>query len=364
MSSRRYGENMNTEAARRNRKIRFLVAVLFFFTVVSWLIAGLWPFEFNPPNGAGLDGSGLRFASRGMAYACSEKPVFPSGGFTAEFLLEPAGSRLDRAGDLISFYGSNGVITDVYQWRDRVVVSSSSEHRYETGAKAVLQGTNKTLITVSAGKGGIWIYANGRKMAGTNRALSSLERATCFSLGNSPDGRMPWKGSFLSLSLSGEEHPDGVGPSGIRADYGLIAYYPFKDTGLAVHNSHSNELAITIPESFRAARVQWLEPLFEDSPLRLGTKDAIINLVGFMPGGFLCFFILSRGSVSFRIAIAVATGFFISLGIETAQVFLPERYSQISDLALNTAGAAFGAVIASFSSRAAAWINRRSSSGS
>lgn len=299
-----------------------------------------------------------------MAYACSGKPIFPSGGFTAEFLLEPAGPRLDRAGDLISFYGSDGIITDVYQWRDRVVVSSSPEHRYETGAKAVLPGKKRTAITVSAGKGGIWIYANGRKTAGTSRPLSGIETATCFSIGNSPDGRMPWKGSFLSLSLSGDEHPNGVGLTGIRADYGLMASYAFKDAGLVAENSISNELSITVPEKFRAARMQWLEPLFEDYSIRLGTKDAMINLVGFMPGGFLCFFLLSRGSASSRIAVAMAAGFVLSLGIETAQVLLPERYSQISDLALNTAGAAFGAVVASFSARAASRINRRSSSGS
>lgn len=363
MSSRRYGEKMNIEAARRNRKIRFLVPVLFSFTVVGWLIAGLWPFEFNPPNGASLDGSGLRFASRGMAYACSGKPIFPSAGFTAEFLLEPAGPRLDRAGDLISLFGNGGDIIDVYQWRDRVIVSSYHEHRYESGAKAVLPGKKRTLVTVSAGKGGIWIYANGKKMAGTNRPLSGIERSTCFTVGNSSDGRMPWKGTFLSLSLSGDEHPNGVGQSGIRADQGLIAYYPFKDTGLAVNNSVSNELAITVPEKFRAARMLWLEPLFEDYPVRLGAKDALINLVGFIPGGFLCFFLLSRGNASSRIGLSMAVGFCLSLGIETAQVFLPERYSQLSDLALNTAGAAFGAVIASFSARAASLFNRRSSSG-
>lgn len=288
----------------------------------------------------------MRFDSRGMAYACADEPVFPSGGFAAEFLLEPAGPRLDGAGELISFYGKDGVIIGAYHWRDSVIVSSTGAHKYETGARSVLLGKKRRLLTVSAGKEGIWVYADGRKMGGTARPFNGIEKATCFTFGNSPDGRMPWKGRLLSLSLSGVERAN---KDASNNGQGLVADYSFNGTGGLVRNRVSDKLDISVPDVFRAARAHWLEPLFEPYKVRLSAKDVAINFLGFIPGGFLCFFLASGRRAAVRMFIAVLAGFFLSLGIETAQVCLPERYSQLSDLAINTAGAAFGAIAAFFS---------------
>lgn len=352
---------MKSEAAPKKANIRFLVPLLFSFMVVSCLIAGLWPFEFAPQNGARLDGSGLKFTSRGIAYACGKRPLFPSGGFTAWLLVEPVESSLDGAGEIISFYDGGGLLLGVFQWKDRVIVRSGKKE-YETGAKSVLPRDRKTLITVSAGKRGIWIYADGKRAGGTARPFHGLEKAACFTLGNSPDGRMPWNGSLFGLLISGKELSPGEvptgretalsGPDGIRP--ALVASYLFEGSGAPVRNMVSEELSISVPEKFRVVKRVLLQPLFDSSRVRIGAADAIINFLGFIPVGFLCFFLPSGRGGLVKAAAAVSAGFLLSLGIEVTQVFIPVRYSQLSDLLLNTGGAAFGAAAAFFSRVAAA----------
>lgn len=69
-----------------------------------------------------------------------------------------------------------------------------------------------------------------------------------------------------------------------------------------------------------------------------GTADAILNVVFFMPLGFL----LSPGLSLVAVA---AVGFALSGSIELAQEVLPGRYPTLGDLVWNGAGASLGAVV-------------------
>ena len=74
-------------------------------------------------------------------------------------------------------------------------------------------------------------------------------------------------------------------------------------------------------------------------------KDFVINLVGFIPLGFIlsATFIELGGTLKKRvILITVVLCFTISLIIEVVQGWMPSRSSQILDLMLNTGGSLIG----------------------
>ena len=73
--------------------------------------------------------------------------------------------------------------------------------------------------------------------------------------------------------------------------------------------------------------------------LRFGPRDAVRNVLLFLPVGFL--YRLARGS---RRA-AIFLGFVISAGAEIGQIFMPARTPSFVDLAMNTSGAWLGAVL-------------------
>jgi glycopeptide antibiotics resistance protein len=75
--------------------------------------------------------------------------------------------------------------------------------------------------------------------------------------------------------------------------------------------------------------------------------DILINVVGFIPLGFLLAgYLKHKGfrSVAF-VFLSVAVGFGISLLIEILQAFLPSRLSSIVDLITNTSGTMIGCLV-------------------
>jgi glycopeptide antibiotics resistance protein len=77
-------------------------------------------------------------------------------------------------------------------------------------------------------------------------------------------------------------------------------------------------------------------------------QDIIINLVGFIPFGFVLTATLIKLGGSFEkrgVIIAAALCFSVSLLIEILQAWIPSRSSDGLDLLLNTIGALIGAAI-------------------
>jgi VanZ family protein len=76
--------------------------------------------------------------------------------------------------------------------------------------------------------------------------------------------------------------------------------------------------------------------------------DLISNLLGYMPLGALIFVAMVRTGSNARRAfgIALLLGMALSLSLEMLQNFLPQRVASNIDFALNSAGTAFGALLA------------------
>lgn len=81
-----------------------------------------------------------------------------------------------------------------------------------------------------------------------------------------------------------------------------------------------------------------------------GVRDAVLNVVLFVPLGFVLQLGRPRGR-PVALAPALAIGAALSGFIEIAQLFLPERFPSVADLVTNACGAALGAFLASRATR-------------
>ena len=80
--------------------------------------------------------------------------------------------------------------------------------------------------------------------------------------------------------------------------------------------------------------------------VRALARDVVLNVVVFVPLGWLLTQALWRTPMPALWAIGIATGFaaLMSLTVETIQYFIATRYSSIVDVLANTAGGFLGAV--------------------
>jgi VanZ family protein len=79
-------------------------------------------------------------------------------------------------------------------------------------------------------------------------------------------------------------------------------------------------------------------------PRQVGGFDIAVNVLGYVPYGFLCIAALyprTRGAAAFAVALLSAAA--LSVGLETAQNYLPTRIASNVDVLSNIAGATLGA---------------------
>ncbi len=87
--------------------------------------------------------------------------------------------------------------------------------------------------------------------------------------------------------------------------------------------------------------------------------DIASNLLGYLPLGFLVLLAVARrrGSSPAAVVLATAAGALLACAMEVAQHLLPQRVPSLLDVALNAAGAAIGALLASVFA-ALGWLRR------
>jgi VanZ family protein len=105
----------------------------------------------------------------------------------------------------------------------------------------------------------------------------------------------------------------------------------------------------------------WREPaggalafLFDPRPRYITAFDLGANVLGYLPFGLLCALTLyPRSPVGGAALVGLVAGGALSLGLETAQSYLPARVASNLDLLANTAGAAVGGIAGA---RLAPWL--------
>ena len=80
---------------------------------------------------------------------------------------------------------------------------------------------------------------------------------------------------------------------------------------------------------------------------RLSAPDLVVNALIYIPLGVCVRLLAWRRSAFPAVLLATAYGAALSFGVEATQAHLPQRVSSLSDFALNTGGALFGACFAS-----------------
>jgi hypothetical protein len=348
--------------------------------LIGILVTGLWPFNFFPKNKVSWlpDRNGLQFNGQGIIISSNpwlkdKKPLFPDNSISLELWLRP----LMETKDLPHFFTLyDGQATDVFmigQWRSHLVIRSRVDNPamgkrrkpyQEMGLDSALMKNQEVFISITSGPEGSKLYLNGqcaqfyslhKLLAGTGSGNIRLI------LGNTATGHSGWTGSLLGMAIYDNVlTADQVSrnyqslllndPLLMKRGADPIGLYDFSEKrGVIIHNRVEANDTLIIPEMFKPVKRRILDPPWRD--FRLNSSfvwDVIVNIAGFVPLGFF-FAIFVRRTMhlrSRRLYTRIATlGFGLSLAIELLQVYLPTRYSQLSDVFCNVTGTMLGLIM-------------------
>jgi hypothetical protein len=340
-------------------------------TVALILYAGVLPAQFSPVNRVEwLDpGPGLHFERGGIAF--SESPLSWQGAgdeVSLELWVVPAAEPTDRLGQIFSLYDDHAIEPLlVAQWKSGLVVRNrTSDDRgrvrsRELGALGLLFRDQLRGIAVTSGAGGTNVYLDGVE-SGHRSNIPLIEGGEVFGgrivIGNSATGAAPWSGDLLGIAVYDRELPaDEVsahhaavvagGAARLAGGDGLVALYAFAErSGESAHSREVSGPALRMPLDFRQLRRPVLElPNLRGRRADVYGRDALVNLLGFLPLGFLAAVVLRRRGVGALSAVhgAVGLGLALSLGIELIQSVMPARVSSATDLVTNLLGTGVGA---------------------
>lgn len=355
-------------------------------TVLTWMClavcgamaaAGLWPFNFQPVNHAALDPApaGLRFeapAERSKrdlgGIVFTPEPLKPSpqadarpGEVSLDIALraaEESGSCLRRILDVRRPDGGEAFF--IGQWKSYVIVravapqGSGAPYR-DAGLGHVLIAGRTIRVTIVSSAGGTTLFVDGQPARYFEMSLlpegGSLEGHTLY-FGNSPDLQCPWSGDIYRCAVFGRALApadaaalERTQANGSSACADAVACYRFDDpAGMQLQDRSAAQNHLHLAERLFFAK-PFLRGVDRQS---FSFSDIVLNLLGFMPFGFLMTLRLRMAGVLSEDHcgwVAVVLGLTVSLAIETLQVFLPGRDSSLLDLAANTIGTAMGAGI-------------------
>jgi glycopeptide antibiotics resistance protein len=136
-------------------------------------------------------------------------------------------------------------------------------------------------------------------------------------------------------------------PALTPADRAVAVYLLNEHTGSVVRNQIARGIDLSIPERYTLPHQLFLQPFWTEFRPRLSYwRDVLINVLGFMPLGFVFFGYWSSVRPIRRAALAVTVlGFGVSLLIEVLQASIPTRSSGTTDLITNTLGTFIGVLL-------------------
>jgi VanZ family protein len=339
-------------------------------------IVGLWPFAFRPPNRVGWlkDRAGLSFQPDSIAYD-PESANWSAGGwpdqlaaFTVELWLEPGPVPATDVFHILTIDDGgfpSGIV--LCQWKTHLLLRirdrAHARGFREVGPSGVLVEQTPCFITVTVDPSGTAFYLNGSLVSRFPAFVVPVAWSNGrLILGNAAAGKHPWVGNLFGLAIfnraldasevaqqyalwtSHQAEP-------LAAESGLAALYCFDEkSGQWTKDLSTNRHRLLIPERYRVLRKRVLELPWGPNPIGMSDLDDIaINILGFMPFGFIVYRyrrLAKPDGRAWNVVWAVCAGATISLAIELTQVWLPNRYSSATDLLTNTLGTFLGALLA------------------
>jgi hypothetical protein len=347
--------------------------------VVGYLIVGLWPFAFRPPNRVNwLAGRpGLHFEKCGDAY---DPELLPASGlstatnqfanFTLEIWAEADIEPNDNVYNLLTIHNDR-LPSDfiICQWQRACILRAAVEHPWpsrkvsEVDARVALTEAKPKFITIRGDGTGTDFFLDGLPEEHFPKYVLKPEAlGGQLILGNDSSGKHPWSGSLFGLAIY-HRALDVAEIAGHQAlwtqgharqltnDTSLTALYLFDEGGgPRAEDLSGNHHHIIIPEIFQPVYREFLIPPWKDlSYDRPDYSDIAVNILGFIPFGF-CFFLHRRfvrpNQPAANFVSVVLVGALVSLTIEIIQAWLPNRTSSMTDLLTNVVGTWLGAVLA------------------
>lgn len=309
----------------RRRSFEVLAAAI----VLVYPLAGLYPYRWDPPRLAtntleALPDGGLRFAAPGPGIARSSQP--PRWAGTAmrthrfEVALSVRSYSLEQRGPARILTLSRGPslrnFTLAQDRKDLIVRIRTPKHDlngYPQYRVRNVFGAERWIdIRIVVDPGSLRAEVDGELRLRDDLSAAPLrnwDRSYHLALGNELTGNRPWLGEIRrAVVRTAEDLVDYVEPG-----------------------------VLEVPSQIFYVRKLPVMALFQD----VRPRDAVINLVGFVPLGLLLGLWARRtGRLSGWAAMAFV--FATSLAIETLQLGIPKREPSFDDLIFNTLGGAAG----------------------
>ena len=352
--------------------IRRLSGPICIIICLGYFFAGLWPFNFRPRNNVEWlpDRKGLHFAHLSAVYGTgtldfggSVAPSNQPESISIELSLQPEHEPTRSLLPILSLYDDELPVPLLIRQRNsdllvrtHVPDAQGLLRNQEVSVAAGLHPGARRTIVITLGRGGTYFYVDGvlAKAAPEMIVLPERLRGRLI-LGNVPEGSRGWVGNMFGLAvfnrpLAAAEVARhfriwaGGRSQELQSEPGLVALYRFDEgTGRTIVDHSSSGQSLSILEYYHVFRRTFLG---KDSARIF---DMAINVAGFVPFGVFCFlyFVHIRpGLTLFNAVLTVVLSSTISAAIELIQAYLPTRFSSLTDLICNTAGAMVGVIMA------------------
>lgn len=343
------------------------LGVLAGITAVAILAATLWPFNFFPPNRVRWSpATGIVFSGAGVVVGAAPLKVEPdsSQSCSLELLLRPDAGP--RSGTILGFYiPENPQHLLVRQSAKTLLVSHDileapgKLKRTKFVVDDIFRANSTLLVTITSGRKGTTIYANGSLVELFPRfRIWRSDFSGQMVLGTSPAQYEPWNGQIYGLAIYSKE----LAPAEVLWHYRnwvngflghseldqAIAYYNF--TVVSEGKLQDAIIAgpdLQIPAIFSVPHKPLLESALKEFGInRTYIRSVVLNIAGFIPLGFvLCAYLALTRTAGRAILYTSISAGFLSFLIEVLQAYIPQRFSGMTDIATNTAGATLGAIL-------------------
>jgi VanZ family protein len=243
------------------------------------------------------------------------------------------------------------------QWEDGIVFKlrtfgKAKPIHFET--EGVLKKGEKGRIAIVFNGEKLFLYHNGKIRNEKNTGplnFANWDGSYPLVIGSEANGKFPWEGNIYSIKifdralLAGKIERLGLPGSPQRDGDIPLVDYSFDAGGAVISDGGKGQPAnLIIPKRFKPYKRAFLEEPSSLKEIWTNIGDILINLLGFVPLGFLLSGYLNRRNCSGKsvFVVAIVVGAIVSLVIEVLQAFLPTRDSSMTDVIANTLGTAIG----------------------
>ena len=349
---------------------RTIPAILLAVSVLGIAIAGLAGKGFVATNDVAWvsDPPALEFRGNGLAYTgvlSLPDSVANNEGATLFLVLDPERGSSERGFQIIATFSSGDSRSQlaVAQWHQQLVVMNGDDYEYSQRRPRLTTEVDDdadrfVFLAIRLGARSSELFVDGVRTSALSSTFNlppdeaklRLILGDSFELGNAWSGRIAGMALFPDRLPETEiarawQHWSTHQRFSLAAPAAASIYYDFaQPPGAEVVDLSGRGNDLLLPRIRKPLQPDLASLSLQPS----STQDMWINVLGFMPFGFLLAWVLgcdSRFSSGRAFLLVIIVSSLLSGAIEVSQAWLPARTSSILDLILNVSGAACGAVI-------------------